>query len=185
VRADDDIERVLLSSAEISGKVEELAGRIRECYGDGDLSLVGLLTGAYVFLSDLARLLPNPVRVTFVRVASYREATQAGPLSIGPIPAEELAGRDVLIVEDIVDTGYSLAAIRKRIERSEPRSVRAVALLDKPSRRETDVEIEFRGFTVPDEFLVGYGLDYAGRYRNLPYIGVLRREVFAPDGSAG
>ncbi len=179
MQPDADIDRVLLSSDEISAKVGELAGRIRETYGDRDLSLVGVLTGAFVFMSDLVRRLPNRIRITFVTVSSYREATQAGPLKMGPVPAEELTDRDVLIVEDIVDTGYSLAAIRSRIREAAPASLRAVALLDKPSRRETDVTIDFAGFTVPDEFLVGYGLDFAGRYRNLPYIGVLRRDVYA------
>lgn len=172
-----DIERVLITEEQIRRRVRELAAELRERMGPGELTLVGVLTGAFVFLADLVREIPGPVRIDFLRASSYRDATVPGALEISD-EGLDVAGRDVVLVEDIVDTGRSFAAIRARLMALEPRSLTLVALLDKPSRRQVDVEVDLTGFPIPDEFVVGYGLDFAERHRNLPYVGVLERGVY-------
>jgi hypoxanthine phosphoribosyltransferase len=173
-----DIEKVLLSAEEIDRRVRELAGEVRAEVGNGEILALGVLTGAFVFLSDLIRRLGDPVCVSFVSATSYRDGTVPGELLIEGLSGVEVRGRDVLVVEDIVDTGRSLYALQAELRRREPRSLRTAVLLDKRSRRQVEARADFTGFVVPDEFLVGYGLDYAGRYRNLPYVGVLRRSVY-------
>jgi len=176
-----DIERVLLTALEIRARVRELAAGIRDRLGDGEIVAVGVLTGAFVFLADLARELGGEVRIVLVRASSYRDGTRPGEISV-EIPGEtEFEGRDVLLVEDIVDTGRSLEALKHTLSLRKPRSVTTVALLDKPERREVDIAADITGFDVPDEFLVGYGLDYAGLYRNLPDVCVLARSVYEGD----
>jgi hypoxanthine phosphoribosyltransferase len=176
--AEKDIERVLLTADEIADRVNSLAGEIRSRLGDGEIVAVGVLTGAFVFLADLVRRLGGNVDVRFLRAASYRDGTRPGELRIEPAGDLSLAGRDVLVVEDIVDTGKSLEGILRWLQERGPRSITSAVLLDKPDRREVDVSADFVGFEVPDEFLVGYGLDYAGRYRNLSSVAVLRRSVY-------
>jgi hypoxanthine phosphoribosyltransferase len=172
------IERVLITAGEIRERVRELAGEIRSRMGAGEIVAVGVLTGAFVFLADLGRELGGEVRFLLVRAASYGDGTRAGEITV-EIPGEtEFEGRAVLLVEDIVDTGRSIEALKAALLARHPRSLTTVALLDKPRRREVDAATDFTGFTVPDEFLVGYGLDYAGRYRNLPDICVLARSVY-------
>lgn len=173
-----DVERVLLTAEEIHARVRELAAKIRDRLGGGEIVAVGVLTGAFVFLADLARELGGDVRIVLVRASSYRDGTRPGEISV-EIPGEtDFEGRDVLLVEDIVDTGRSLVALKKTISLRQPGSITTVALLDKPARREVDVAADLTGFTVPDEFLVGYGLDYAGLYRNLPDVSILARSVY-------
>ena len=176
--AHPDIERVLLGPEEIGRRVGELAGEISRACAPGPVTAVGVLTGAFVFLSDLLRCMEVPVVVAFVRAESYRDGTRPGELRVEVLGDPDLAGKDVLVVEDILDTGRSLTGIVREISARKPRSLRTAVLLDKEERREALFVADFTGFPVPDEFLVGYGLDYAGRYRDLPYVGVLRRSVY-------
>ena len=171
---DTDIERVLIPEVEIRRRVRELAAEVRDRLGPGELTVVGVLTGAFVFLSDLVREIPGPVRIAFIRASSYRDGTAPGALEIAGDDVLDVEGRDVLLVEDIVDTGRTLARVRGRLLEKGARRVASVALLSKLSRREVDVALEFTGFRIPDEFVVGYGLDFAGKYRNLPFVGVIR-----------
>ncbi|MCU0726430.1 MAG: hypoxanthine phosphoribosyltransferase [Planctomycetes bacterium] len=172
-----DVERVLLSRERIETRVCELAGEIAAVYGDGEIVAVGVLTGAFVFLADLVRHLPNRVRFSFLKADSYATGTYPGALSVTLVGETDLSGRDVLVVEDILDTGRTLEGILGILRRRGPRTLRTVVLLDKVSRREVAISADFVGFPVPDAFLVGYGLDHAQRYRNLPYVGVLRSEA--------
>ena len=166
---------VLFTPDRIQERVGQLGAEICAGYGDEcELHLVSVLKGGVVFLADLMRLLPRPATVDFVRLASYGAGTlpAATPRLVKDLD-DDIAGRDVLIVEDIVDTGRTLALLIDTVRARGPRSLRTVTLLDKPSRRRVEVDIEHVGFTIPDRFVVGYGLDYAERYRHLPYIGVL------------
>ena len=166
---------VLLTSDEIQHRVGELATEVNVAYGrDRDLHLVAVLTGGFVFLVDLMRALARPVTVDFVAVSSYDDGTESSrhPQLVKDV-AHPIQGHDVLLVEDIVDTGHTLSWLLRRLGGRGPRSLRTITLLDKPTRREAEVPVEHVGFTIDDRFVVGYGLDYAGRYRHLPYIGVL------------
>ena len=166
---------VLFTPDRIRERVRQLGAEICAGYEDEcELHLVSVLKGGVVFLADLMRLLPRPATVDFVRLASYGSGTlSAAPPRLVKDLDGDVAGRDVLIVEDIVDTGRTLALLIDTVRARGPRSLRTVTLLDKPSRRRVEVDIEHVGFTIPDRFVVGYGLDYAERYRHLPYIGVL------------
>lgn len=175
---DGDIERVLLSAADIERRVAEMASEIALCFEGREVTALGILNGAFVFLSDLVRALPCPTRVGFLHASSYGDGTRPGELTVDAIGRLELADRDVLIVEDILDTGRSLTRITEFVAEAGPKSLRVAVLLDKTDRREVSARADHVGFTVPDEFLVGYGLDYAGRYRHLPYVGVLSRAVY-------
>lgn len=174
-----DIERVLLDAEVIRERIRGLAREISATYGEREITAVGVLTGAFVFLADLLRELPNPTRVIFARACSYRDGSRPGELEVELVGRPDLTGRDVLLVEDIVDTGRSLLRLGQVLRDAGSRSVRSVVLLDKRERREVEARADFTGFEVPDEFLVGYGLDYADRYRHLPYVGVLARSVYA------
>ena len=166
---------VLFTPDRIHERVRQLGAEICAGYADGcELHLVSVLKGGVVFLADLMRTLARPATVDFVRLASYGSGRlPAGPPRLVKDLDDEVAGRDVLIVEDIVDTGRTLASLIDTVRVRGPRSLRTVTLLDKPSRRRVEVGIEHVGFTIPDRFVVGYGLDYAERFRHLPYIGVL------------
>ena len=167
----------LYAGDEIDGRVAELAGRIsRDCtageLAGGELTVVGVLKGAFVFTADLVRKITLPCRCDFLALRSYGAGTvSSGEARITRDLSLPLADRDVLVVEDIVDTGRSLQAAVERVERERPRSVRTCALLDKPSRREVDVTLDYVGFTVADRFVVGYSIDWDERFRDLPYIG--------------
>ena len=166
---------VLFAPDRIQERVRQLGAEVCAGYPhDCELHLISVLKGGVVFLADLMRSLARPATVDFVRLASYGSGTRppAAPRLVKDLD-DDVAGRHVLIVEDIVDTGRTLALLIDTVRARRPRSVRTVALLDKPSRRRVEVDIEHVGFTVPDRFVVGYGLDYAERYRHLPYIGVL------------
>lgn len=177
---DDDIAQVLLSREQIQERVGELAKEISATYaGVDDLLLVGVLKGSVMFIVDLARKLERHVAFDFIAISSYGQATSSsGVVRLLKDLDADIGGRHVLIVEDIIDSGLTLAYLRESLLRRNPASLRVCALLNKPSRREADVEIDFCGFDIPNEFVVGYGLDYAERYRNLQYIGVLRPEVY-------
>jgi hypoxanthine phosphoribosyltransferase len=172
--------RVLVTSEEIEEKVREMGERITEDYRRENLLLVGILRGAVVFLSDLMRHLKLPCEIDFMEVSSYgTDTTSSGVVRILKDLEEDITGRHVLIVEDIIDTGLTLSYLRRSLLARKPASLEICALLSKPSRRRVELDVRYLGFEVPDEFVVGYGLDFAGAYRNLPDICVLKPEVFA------
>ena len=164
--------RAMITSARIARRVKQLGRQISEVYADIDtpLVMVVILKGATVFAADLLRSLSIPAELEFVRAASYGSGTSSGKLRLAHMVEGPLIGRHVLLVEDIIDSGRTVDAIAKRIRRLGPASLRMAALLDRPARREVDVKIDFCGFVIPDRFVIGYGLDYAGLYRELPGI---------------
>jgi hypoxanthine phosphoribosyltransferase len=167
-----DPAEVLIDKKELAVRVEELAGRLDEDYSDVALPLllVGVLKGSSFFLADLVRAMRSDVAVDFMSISSYAAGAQSGVVRIVKDLEENLSGRDVLIVEDIVDTGLTLNYLRRTLGDRGPRSLRAITLLDKLARRIVPVELEYTGFEIPDVFVIGYGLDFQGLYRNLPDI---------------
>ena len=165
--------QTLISAADIEARVRTLAGEIRRDHPDG-VHLVCVLKGAFVFLSDLSRALANGVTLDFIAVSSYGQGTtSSGQVQLLKDLDFSIEGRDVVIVEDIVDTGLTLTYLQEILRARSPRHLRTACLLSKPSRRKVDVAVEYIGFSIEDKFVVGYGLDYGERYRNLPYIGVI------------
>jgi hypoxanthine phosphoribosyltransferase len=175
-----DIARVLIDEGQIQERVRDLGVQITADYrGVGDLLLVGVLKGCAIFMMDLARAINLPLTFDFIAVASYGQTTESsGVVRMLKDLDTDIAGRHVLIVEDIIDSGLTLAYLRSQLLRRHPASLRICTLLNKPERRTADVSVDYLGFDIPNEFVVGYGLDYAERYRNLPYIGVLKPEVY-------
>lgn len=168
---------VLVSASQIRRRVAKLATAIRRDYANRDLLVVALLNGTVVFLADLLRRLTIPLRLDFMGVSSYRQGTESRELIITKDLRLEVRDRDVLVVDDILDSGRTLAAVSARLRRLHPASLRVCVLLDKPSRRVEPIEADYVGFQIPDVFVVGYGLDYAERFRNLPFVGVLKQEA--------
>jgi hypoxanthine phosphoribosyltransferase len=167
---------VMLRADDIAGRVRELGAQITRDYADRTLVLVCVLKGSFVFASDLARAIDLPLRVDFLGVRSYGEGTESsGVVQITQDLSKPIALEDVVIVEDIVDTGLTIAHLMDLFRTRQPRSVKVCALLHKPARAKVDVKIDYLGFTIEDRFVVGYGLDFAEKYRNLPYIGVVER----------
>ncbi len=166
----------MISAKAISARIEELARDIRDAFeGTEKLVVVGLLRGSFVFIADLVRELDMNVEVDFLEASSYGDSMESSrEVRILKDLRGEIAGRDVLVVEDIVDTGHTLAHVVKFLGNRGPKRLETIALLDKPTRREVDVKATWTGFEIPDEFVVGYGIDYAQRNRNLPYIGKVR-----------
>ena len=165
---------MLVSQKDIAARVAELGGAIARDYADKRLVLVGVLQGAIPFVADLMRALPIDLTVDFVRTSSYGAGTtSSGTVQLVAGLTVDIADRHVLIVDDIVDTGHTLAALTRALETRNPQSVRTCVLLDKTGRRETEVTIDYVGFTIPNVFVVGYGLDYDGLYRNLPHVATL------------
>ena len=176
----EDVLRVLLSEDEIREKVRELGGKITADYKNSNLMLVTVLKGAVVFLAVLMRQIDVPAEIDFMVVSSYGSGVKSsGVVKIVKDLDVPLAGKDILIVEDILDSGLTLSYIKELLESRGPRSIRIATLLDKPSRRKVDLQADYIGFSVPDEFVIGYGLDYDEKYRNLPYIGILKPEVYS------
>ena len=176
----EDVLRVLLSEDEIREKVRELGGKITADYKNSNLMLVTVLKGAVVFLADLMRQIDVPAEIDFMVVSSYGSGVKSsGVVKIVKDLDVPLAGKDILIVEDILDSGLTLSYIKELLESRGPRSIRIATLLDKPSRRKVDLQADYIGFSVPDEFVIGYGLDYDEKYRNLPYIGILKPEGYS------
>ena len=172
------LERVLISSDAIQRRIKEIGNEISRDYGDSVPVLASILKGSYMFLADLTRNLSIHHEVDFMAVSSYDGGTQStGVVKIEKDLKTDISGRDVIIVEDIVDTGLTLSHLLDLLQTRGPRSLRVCTLLDKSSRRQKEVPIHYRGFEIPDEFVIGYGLDYDEKYRNLPYIGVLRLGV--------
>lgn len=165
--------KVLISAEDIAARVAAMAQEIRRDHPDG-VHLVCVLKGAFIFLSDLARALPGDCSLDFMAVSSYgSRTTSSGQVQLTKDLDSDLEGRDVVIVEDIVDTGLTLTYLQDVLRARSPRSLKTACLLSKPSRRKVDVVVEYIGFTIEDRFVVGYGLDYAEQYRNLPYIAVI------------
>lgn len=166
----------LISAKQIAARVEELSKEIHDEFdGTDKLVVVGLLRGSFVFIADVVRELDLPVEVDFLEASSYGDSTESSrEVRILKDLRGEIAGRDVLVVEDIIDTGFTLQHVVKLLKAKGPSKLRTIALLDKPTRREVDVKADWTGFEIPDEFVVGYGIDYAQRNRNLPHIGKVR-----------
>ncbi len=166
----------MISAKSIAARIEALAREIRNTFADTDkLIVVGLLRGSFVFIADLVRELDMNVEVDFLEASSYGDAMESSrEVRILKDLRGEISGRDVLVVEDIVDTGFTLDHVTRLLQTRNPRRLETIALLDKPSRRETDIRATWTGFEIPDEFVVGYGIDFAQRNRNLPFIGCVR-----------
>ena len=175
-----DIDHILVSEQQLRDKVAELGAAISRDYAGRDLLLVSILKGAVVFMADLMRAVTIPCGIDFMVVSSYGGAntTTTGLVKIFKDLDQDLTGKDVLIVEDILDTGVTLSHLVPMPQMRNPNSVRICAILSKPSRRQADIEPDYKGFDVPDEFVVGYGLDYDEKYRHLPYVGVLKPQVY-------
>jgi hypoxanthine phosphoribosyltransferase len=174
-----DVKKVLITSQEIEDKVREIGARITEDYKGEKLLLIGILRGAVVIMSDLMRNIDLQCELDFMDISSYGTGTSSsGVVRILKDLEENITDRHVLIVEDIIDTGLTLSYLLRSLQARKPASLEICALLSKPSRRRAELDVKYLGFEVPDEFVVGYGLDYAGTYRNLPDICVLKPEVF-------
>jgi hypoxanthine phosphoribosyltransferase len=181
---DADIDAVIVTADQISVKISELAKQIDQDYADREPLLVGVLKGAVMFMSDLARTMSRPSTMEFMAVSSYGSSTtSSGVVRILKDLDRDIAGQHVLIVEDIIDSGLTLSWLLKNLHSRNPASVRVVALLRKPDAIKVEVTVEYVGFDIPNEFVVGYGLDYAERYRDLPYIGRLRPSVYEIEAS--
>ncbi len=175
---DQDIETVLLTAEQIQTRVRQLGQQIQNDYQDKNPIVVGILRGCFIFMADLVRAAQLPCTLEFLAVSSYGKGTVSGEVCLTrdfPMPIE---GRHILILEDILDSGRTLSYVVRLLQQRSPASIEICAFLDKPSRRVTDIQARYVGYQVPDAFVVGYGLDYADRYRNLPYIGVLKPEIY-------
>ncbi len=169
-----EIEKILLNEDQISARVRELGQKISADYAGKDLLVVGILKGAFIFMSDLVRQISIPVEVDFMATSSYGQSTQtSGVVKVLKDLDTPIEGRHVLIVEDIIDSGLTLSYLTEILRSRKPESIRVAVLLDKPERRRTSLAADYVGFTIPDEFVVGYGLDFDSKYRGLPYVGVL------------
>lgn len=178
----DDIEAILISEETLQARIADLARAVNEDYRSKDLLLVGILKGAIMFMVDIARKLDRPLDLDFMAISSYGNATESsGVVRILKDLDEPIAGRNVLIVEDIIDTGLTLRYLVENLQRRDPASLEVCALLDKAKARQKVIEPKYLGFELPDRFVVGYGLDYAQKYRNLPYIGVLKPSVYSEE----
>lgn len=175
-----DISKVLYSEQEIQNRIRELADRIAIDYADKNPVIISILKGGFVFMADLVRALPLQVEIDFMAISSYGSGTSSsGVVKIKKDIDIDITGRDVIIVEDIVDSGLSLQYIRDYISKHNPASIKVCVLLDKPAAHKLDVSFEYVGFNIGNEFVVGYGLDYNEKYRNLPYIGILKEEIYS------
>jgi len=175
---DNDIERVFFTEEEIKCRVKELGAQISVDFADKNPIFIGVLKGCWVFMADLMRSVSIPCAVDFMAVKSYSGTTSTGAVQIQKDLNEIIEGRHIIMVEDILDTGRTLSYLTKYLMARNPASITIATLMDKPSRRQAPVEAKYSCFEVPDEFVVGYGLDYNEAYRNLPYIGVLKPEIY-------
>ena len=178
---DKVIKEVLISEEEIQQRVKELGEEITKDYKNKDLMLVGILKGAVIFMSELSKHIKLPILMDFMAVSSYGESSiSTGEVKIIKDLDFSVEGKDILIVEDIIDTGLTLAYLTDNLKKRGAKSVKIVTLLDKPDRRNIKVYVDYLGFLIPNEFVVGYGLDYAEQYRTLPFVGALKEEVYNP-----
>jgi hypoxanthine phosphoribosyltransferase len=179
--AHPDLESVLVTEAQIKRRVKKLGKELREAYGHDEFTVISIINGAILFTADLLREIENPIRLDCIRISSYRNETKSigAPQLIHSLTLD-VTKRDVLLIDDILDTGKTLAMVSALIRKLKPASLKVCVLLDKKGRREVDFEADFVGFKIPDKFVVGYGLDFAERYRNLPCIGVLKPHLQNP-----
>ena len=176
----DDIEKVLFSQQELQRKVNELGEQITRDYAGKEPIFVGVLKGCFVFMADLMRAVNLPCQIDFMAVSSYgKGTTSSGNVQINKDLSYDIAGRDVIIVEDILDSGVTLNYLKNYLMVRKPASITIATLMYKPARRKADIYADYSCFEIPDAFVVGYGLDYNERYRNLPYIGVLKPEIYS------
>ncbi|MCT4595940.1 MAG: hypoxanthine phosphoribosyltransferase [Anaeromicrobium sp.] len=176
---DNNIREVLYSEEKIKNKVKEIADKITEDYQGQEVLLVGVLKGANMFMADLMRQIQLPVSIDFMAVSSYGHSTQSsGVVKILKDLDNSIENKNVIIVEDIIDSGLTLHYICENLLSRKPNSLKICTLLDKPERRTINMTVDYKGFNIPDEFIVGYGIDYAEKFRNLPYIGILDRRVY-------
>jgi len=182
----DDVEEILLDTPTIDARVAELGAQLSTDYAGRDPVLVSVLKGSLVFLADLMRAMDLPSSIDLMEVSSYGAGTEtSGQVRILKDLSKPIEGRNVIVVEDIIDTGLTLNYLLRYLAERHPASIKVCCLLDKPARRLAEIVIDYRGFTIPDRFVIGYGLDYDERYRNLPYIGVLKPSVYGgapPEG---
>ena len=177
---DDDIEATLISAEEIRVKIGELAAQIDADYAGRELLLVGVLKGACMVMADLARAITLPVQLDFMAVSSYGSGTRSsGVVRILKDLDRDITGKAVVVVEDIIDSGLTLSWLLRNLRSRDPASVEVLAMLRKPDAAKVDVPVRYMGFDIPNEFVVGYGLDYAERYRNLPYVGTLKPAIYS------
>lgn len=175
----EDIEKILLDEEQISKKIKEIGNNISRDYKGKDLILIGVLKGSIMYMANLAKEIDIPCTMDFMSVSSYgNSTTSSGIVKILKDLDASIEGKDVLIVEDIIDSGITLKYLQKYLRAKNPNSVEITTLLNKPERRKADIDVKYTGFEVPDYFLVGYGLDYAEKYRNLPFIGILKEEIY-------
>jgi len=173
-----DLERVLFDEPAIHRRLDDIAAQVSSDYRDHELTVIAVLHGSLMFVADLLRRIPLPLKLDCVSVASYHgKAQTSSEVVFKEVTVPDVVGRDVLILDDILDSGHTLAAIRETLETAKPRSIRVCVLLSKKKQRAREVIPDYVGFEIEDEFVVGYGLDFRERYRNLPYIGVLRKEL--------
>ena len=166
--------RVLIPEDKVDERIAQLGEQISRDYAGKQVHLIGILKGSIFFICELAKRITVPVTMDFMSVSSYGAGTKSsGVVKLIKDLDEPIEGKDILVVEDIIDSGHTLSYLLKNLSSRNPASIRLCTLLDKPERREVDVEVDYQGFSIPDEFVIGYGLDYDQRYRNLPYIGVL------------
>ena len=174
-----DIQSVLFTEEQLSQRCQEIANEIMGDYQDKEVVLISVLRGSFVFMADLCRRIDLPCTVDFMSVSSYGSGTSStGQVQITKDLSSDISGKHILVVEDILDSGNTLSYLLNVLQQRKPASIRLCTLLDKPDRRVKPVEVHYSGFTIPDAFVVGYGLDYAEHYRNLPYIGILKPEVY-------
>jgi hypoxanthine phosphoribosyltransferase len=176
----DDLDRILFHETTILSRLDQLAAQITQDYRGRELTVIAVLTGSLMFMADLLRRIPLPLQLDFLAVASYHGKTQtSGEVIFKQVALPEVKDRHILILDDILDSGHTLAAIREKLEAVGPQSIRVCVLLNKKKVRERHVDADYTGFDIEDEFVVGYGLDFMEQYRNLPYIGVLRKDLIA------
>ena len=176
---DNDIQEVLFSEEQLKNRVREIAQQITADYQGKEIMLISVLRGSFVFMADLCRAIDLPCTLDFMAVSSYGKGTKSsGQVQITKDLSEDITDRHIIVVADILDSGNTLSYLLKILENRHPASIRLCTLLDKPDRRVKPVEVHYSGFTIPDAFVVGYGLDYAEKYRNLPYIGILKPRVY-------
>ena len=174
-----DIERVLISEEEIQQKVSEMGKKISDDFRDKDPLFVGVLKGCFIFMADLMRYVDIRCSMDFMAVSSYSGTSSTGAVKINKDLSEDIEGRHIIIVEDILDSGVTLSYLKQYLMVRKPASISIATLMDKPARRKADIYADYSCFEIPDAFVVGYGLDYNERYRNLPYIGVLKPEIYS------
>ncbi len=176
----EDLERILFTEEQVRDKVREMGEEISRDYAGKEPLFVGVLKGCFVFMADLMRAVSIPCSMDFMAVSSYGSSTRSsGAVRINKDLSQDIQGKDIILVEDILDSGVTLSYLTRYLKNRDPASIAIATLLDKPARRKAEVSPRYSGFEIPDEFVVGYGLDYAEKYRNLPYIGVLSPRIYS------